>query len=573
MLHANSRTALLFGAALGISGATMASSPPATPEQQSASAPAGRLVAPLSGSVVDRHPTFSWLPPTGGQGGDVEICGDRACKQIVARFPSGAPSGRASGELADGSYFWRVRTTVAGSATKVTTATWQFRVHGPAATAMTARGIDLDLNGDGFADVAVPLTLDRAQPPQVAIFLGGPAGPARTPSVVLHGPRGANGFGTAIAALGDVNGDGFGDMAVAASGAGERPLGCSGATVMGEKISTDRMVPDGTGRIYVYLGSPNGPPAQPDVALAGAESGSALGAWISGGGDIDGDGYADVIAGSAGGPPADLSCALNNGPPPSLVPPRAWLYLGRSTGLAPGTMLATNAANGGPCEYVRGAIVGDVDGDGFADAFSSCDSRVEHEGEVRFGSAAGLSARPVVRLRGAQPRGALEIALGGDFDGNGRGDVLLVPWQTLGPILRYRDFGARPAALAPAQEITPPRQPERKPVVHDFNGDGRSDLIIAIGGFTKRAYMFMGSPRGLGTKPTSIGPPSDQLRFATWVTAGDFNGDGYGDLVMAGFEKGQGDRFFFYPGGPGGLASRASLVMSATSTPQPQPTH
>jgi hypothetical protein len=69
------------------------------------------------------------------------------------------------------------------------------------------------LNGDGFADIALPLALPyENQPavPSVYVYLGGVSGPATT-AIPLTTPSGSQ-FGLGIA--GDVNSDGFADLVV-----------------------------------------------------------------------------------------------------------------------------------------------------------------------------------------------------------------------------------------------------------------------------------------------------------------------------------------------------------------------
>ena len=99
----------------------------------------------------------------------------------------------------------------------------------------------------------------------------------------------------------------------------------------------------------------------------------------------------------------------------------------------------------------------------------------------------------------------------------------------------------------------------------DVNGDGYSDVIVGAYEYDNgednegRAYVYHGSASGLKTTPTWTAE-SDQAyaRFGWSVsTAGDVNGDGYGDVIVAApyYDNGQDDegRAFVYHGSASGL--------------------
>src|SRR5207253_1321479 len=97
-----------------------------------------------------------------------------------------------------------------------------------------------DVNADGFADVVVgaPYWFGAGTEGRAYGYLGAAAGPAMTPSWIANpAPPGAA-FGGSVAAAGDVNGDGFGDVLIGAS------------NWSGQFINE--------GRAYLYLGSAAG---------------------------------------------------------------------------------------------------------------------------------------------------------------------------------------------------------------------------------------------------------------------------------------------------------------------------
>ena len=84
--------------------------------------------------------------------------------------------------------------------------------------------------------------------------------------------------GYAVAAIGDVNGDGYGDLAV---GAPRHDVG----TYRG-------------GAVFVFHGSPSGFAEEPDWLVGGDQLGSRFGSAVAGAGDVNADGYDDLIVGA-----------------------------------------------------------------------------------------------------------------------------------------------------------------------------------------------------------------------------------------------------------------------------------
>ena len=76
-----------------------------------------------------------------------------------------------------------------------------------------------DVNGDGFSDVAVSAYLfdaGKTDEGRVFVFAGSPEGLSKTPSWIMDGNQADGHFGRALACAGDVNGDGFDDLIVGA---------------------------------------------------------------------------------------------------------------------------------------------------------------------------------------------------------------------------------------------------------------------------------------------------------------------------------------------------------------------
>jgi len=113
---------------------------------------------------------------------------------------------------------------------------------------------------------------------------GDPSGITATPAVLMPPPDGTdNFFGGSVASAGDVDGDGFADVLVGAESSN-----------------------GGTGRAYVYRGSASGPVATP-IEIDGT---SDFGSLAAGAGDVNGDGFADILVGA----PAPSTAAVPPGP-------------------------------------------------------------------------------------------------------------------------------------------------------------------------------------------------------------------------------------------------------------------
>ncbi len=261
-----------------------------------------------------------------------------------------------------------------------------------------------DVNADGYADVVVGAYGYSSSRGRAYVFLGSASGVSTSANLALTGSSASDGLGTAVAGAGDVNGDGYDDVAIAApgyssstgavyvhhgsaTGAGSsvaRTLtGYSASNQFGCAISAAGDVnADGygdlivgayaytsyTGRAYVYHGSSAGIPASPASALTGAAASDYLGYRVGGAGDVNADGYDDVIVGAFGY---------------SSMRGRAYVYEGSASGVSSGTStsLTGSVAAGRFGAAVAGA--GDVDGDGYAD--------------VIVGSSAGSGAAAVYR--------------------------------------------------------------------------------------------------------------------------------------------------------------------------------
>ncbi|XP_015471286.1 integrin alpha-3 [Parus major] len=137
-----------------------------------------------------------------------------------------------------------------------------------------------DLNNDGWQDLVVgaPYYFERKQEVGGAVFvyMNEAGGFQQLPRLVLTGPS-YSGFGFALASIGDINQDGFQDIAVGA------PF-------------------EGPGKVYIYHSSAEGLRDRPRQVISGSELGpttiKTFGYSLSGGLDMDGNSYPDLLVGS-----------------------------------------------------------------------------------------------------------------------------------------------------------------------------------------------------------------------------------------------------------------------------------
>jgi len=504
-----------------------------------ACAPAPRPVYPPGTSTVtSRRPTLRWVMPVGAMEAMVELCEDRACGTVIETISVTGTTTTPGSDLPSGTVFWRV--TAIGR----TGPTWQVTVGRRTAPTDLAWGVSPDFDGDGLGDVAIGAPTASSSEGRVHVFRGATGGTASSPTAVLPGLDGAGGeLGLALTCAGDVNGDGFADLAVGAPGAGAGTgrayVFFGGPDGLGDAPSEVIDPPDGDGRrfggaiagagdfdadgwadvvvaavgegvtpgrIHFFRGSPRGLEASPVRTVIGA---GRFGAAVAGAGDVNGDGYSDVVAGA---PAASTSRG------------EVGLFLGGPGGPAAvaDAILVGPDADGQFGFSVAGA--GDLDGDGLADVAVGAPATDRSVGRVHvfYGAETGFSTAPALSLAGLTSGGGVfghAVAGLGDGDGDGFDDLAVGAFGVDGRRGRVAVFlgGATGLVGSTRTNVDGPYGGEGDfgwalASAGDVDGNGRPDLAVgAPGADTRsgRAYLFRGAAGGVGTTAlvTLVGPP------------------------------------------------------------------
>ncbi|HRZ95820.1 MAG TPA: hypothetical protein P5262_04640, partial [Candidatus Moranbacteria bacterium] len=332
-----------------------------------------------------------------------------------------------------------------------------------------------DVNGDGKDDVIVGAVEDDdggLNTGSAFIFYGGVTSGAATTKadVKLTGDGAQDLFGGNVSGAGDVNGDGKADVVVGAIG--------------------DDDGGDGSGSAFIFYGGVTSGTAttKADVKLTGDSAGDYFGDIVSGAGDVNGDGKADVIVATY----ADKDGGSNSG--------SAFIFYGGVTSGPATTKADVKLTGDSAYDYFGDSVsgAGDVNGDGKDDVIVGAD------GDDDGGDGSGS----VFIFYGGVTSGAATTKADVKLTGDSAGDY----------------FGDSVSGAG------------------DVNGDGKDDVIVGAykdddgGGDSGSVFIFYGGvTSGAATAKADVKMTGDSAGdyFGDSVSgAGDVNGDGKDDVIV-----------------------------------------
>jgi hypothetical protein len=356
-------------------------------------------------------------------------------------------------------------------------------------SALTAAG---DLNDDGYDDLAIGAwrsSTNGSQAGKVLVLFGG-SPPDNVPDRTFHGDAAGAQFGRGLTGGGDLNGDGIADLAVGAPGFA-------------------------AGFAYLFFG---GQPFDTvsDLTLAGVADGERFGIALACPGDLDGDSGDDLAVGAD---EADV---------PSTWAGAVRIYRGGAPLDAISDFTLTGEAAG---NFFGGAVAraGDVDGDGENDLIVGAEGynngMIVDAGRAYLflgGTDFDVSADLTVTGLATEEFLGSAVAGGADLNRDGKADLAIgVPGTTAnrGSVRIY--FGASPPDNALDDSIPGEAAGDylgqAVAIVGDSDRNGAAEVLTGAWGHTSeagRAYLH-GDP---AAPPVSVGPlpdPSHRYRVGS----------------------------------------------------------
>ncbi|MGA1847985.1 MAG: integrin alpha, partial [Thermoplasmatota archaeon] len=407
-----------------------------------------------------------------------------------------------------------------------------------------------DLNGDGFDDILVSAPENAGggrKAGKIYIIFGKLTGWQRN-ITLLNADASFQGIGEfefagkSVSVIGDVNKDGYDDILI---GVPENDQGGTNA-----------------GQTYLIMGKASGwnmntSLSQANASFIGEVPGDESGISVSGAGDVNGDGYDDILIG------ASLNGERGTGAGQS------YLILGKASGWSMNTSLSQADASfigevSGDGSGISVSGAGDVNGDGYDDILIGAHLNDESGTEAGqtyliLGKASGWSMDTNLSKADAsflgvnsEENSGYSVSSAGDVNGDGYDDILIGAYKyNAGQsylILGKSSGWSVDMILYQADASFIGENPNDESGISvsgagDLNDDGYDDFLIGAsrnieGGYQSgQTYLFFGKASGWSVNDSLSNANAsflgDDGRLGNSVSrAGDVNNDGYDDILL-----------------------------------------
>jgi hypothetical protein len=394
-----------------------------------------------------------------------------------------------------------------------------------------------DVNNDGYDDVIVGAYYSNSNTGRAYICYGGNLIINDTPDVTMTGGIGDS-FGFSVSGAGDVNNDGYDDVIVGA-----------------------RYYNSCTGRAYIYYGG-SSMDSTADVTMTGEGIDNNLGFSVSNAGDVNNDGYDDVIVGASYY---------------DLIIGHAYIYYGGSSmdSTANVTMKGEGTNNYFGCSVSGG---GDVNNDGYDDVIIGAPNYNSYTGRVYIyygGNPMDLTADVIMTGEGTNNYFGCSVSGAGDVNNDGYDDVIVGAYYSNSSTGRaYIYYGGNSMdsiadVMMTGEEINNHFGCSVSGA-GDANNDGYDDVIIGAyysNSSTGRAYIYYGGNSMDSIADVIMTGEGTDNEFGYSVSgAGDVNNDGYNDVIVgAHYYSSCTGRAYIYYGGSS-MDSTVDVIMTGEGT-------
>ena len=285
-----------------------------------------------------------------------------------------------------------------------------------------------------------------------------------------------------------------------------------------------------TGRAYIYFGGVNMNTVA-DVTLTGVSASNFFGYSVSKAGDVNGDGYSDVVVGAYG-------YSSSTG--------RAYIYFGGLTMNNTVDVTLTGESTGN-LFGISVSSSGDVNSDGYSDVLVGASGYSSSTGRAYIyfgGSSMNNTADVIVTGEAANNVFGCSVASAGDVNADGFSDIFIGAYGYNSNNGRsYIYLGGN--SMDNITDVVMTGESANNYFggsvcsAGDVNGDGYSDVVAGAYGrnsFTGKTYIYFGGASMNSTADVTLSGEAVVNYFGASVSsAGDINGDGFSDIIIGAY--------------------------------------